>query len=102
MRLRSFLIGRGRQLSPQVRRLAFRLFQPARDVARWLAELDLSYVQFGLPAGDPAKGEKGLAALPDRVAEFRESVAAGLEAAPSAFIGMLQGKNFGKQVVKLL
>jgi hydroxypyruvate isomerase len=52
---------------------------PASDVARWLTELNLSYVQFGLPAGDPAKGEKGLAALPDRVAEFRESVAVGLD-----------------------
>ncbi|HVZ43625.1 MAG TPA: NADP-dependent oxidoreductase [Ramlibacter sp.] len=31
----------------------------------------------------------------------RESVAVGLEAAPEAFLGMLKGKNFGKQVVKL-
>ncbi|MBC5764406.1 NADP-dependent oxidoreductase [Ramlibacter albus] len=31
----------------------------------------------------------------------RESVAEGLEAAPEAFLGMLKGKNFGKQVVKL-
>ena len=32
----------------------------------------------------------------------RESVAQGLEAAPEAFIGLLKGKNFGKQVVKLV
>jgi NADPH-dependent curcumin reductase CurA len=32
----------------------------------------------------------------------RESVAQGLEAAPEAFLGMLKGKNFGKQVVKLV
>jgi NADPH-dependent curcumin reductase CurA len=32
----------------------------------------------------------------------RESVAQGLEAAPEAFLGMLKGRNFGKQVVKLV
>ncbi|MDP3760395.1 MAG: NADP-dependent oxidoreductase [Ramlibacter sp.] len=31
----------------------------------------------------------------------RESVAEGLEAAPEAFLGLLKGKNFGKQLVKL-
>jgi NADPH-dependent curcumin reductase CurA len=31
----------------------------------------------------------------------RESVAHGLAAAPDAFLGLLKGKNFGKQVVKL-
>jgi NADPH-dependent curcumin reductase len=33
---------------------------------------------------------------------FRETVAQGLENAAEAFIGMLQGKNFGKQIVKLV
>lgn len=33
---------------------------------------------------------------------YRESVAQGLAAAPEAFIGMLQGRNFGKQLVKLV
>ena len=32
----------------------------------------------------------------------RESVAQGLEAAPQAFLGLLKGKNFGKQLVKLI
>ena len=32
----------------------------------------------------------------------RESVAQGLESAPEAFLGMLKGKNFGKQLVKLV
>lgn len=33
--------------------------------------------------------------------KFRESVAEGLASAPEAFVGMLKGKNFGKQLVKL-
>ncbi len=33
--------------------------------------------------------------------KYRESIADGLAAAPEAFIGMLRGKNFGKQLVKL-
>ncbi|MDB5913982.1 MAG: NADP-dependent oxidoreductase-like protein [Ramlibacter sp.] len=32
----------------------------------------------------------------------RESVAQGLESAPEAFLGMLKGRNFGKQLVKLV
>ena len=32
----------------------------------------------------------------------RESIAQGLEAAPDAFLGLLKGKNFGKQLVKLI
>lgn len=32
----------------------------------------------------------------------RESVAQGIEAAPAAFLGLLKGKNFGKQLVKLI
>ena len=34
--------------------------------------------------------------------KFRESLAPGLAAAPEAFIGLLAGKNFGKQLVKLI
>ncbi|KAG0314784.1 hypothetical protein BGZ99_007852 [Dissophora globulifera] len=32
---------------------------------------------------------------------YREDIAEGLDSAPEAFVGMLQGKNFGKQVVKI-
>jgi NADPH-dependent curcumin reductase CurA len=32
---------------------------------------------------------------------YREDVAEGIENAPAAFIGMLKGENFGKQVVKI-
>jgi NADPH-dependent curcumin reductase len=33
---------------------------------------------------------------------YRESIAEGLAAAPEAFMGLLKGKNFGKQLVKLI
>ena len=34
--------------------------------------------------------------------KYRESVAQGLAAAPEAFLGLLKGRNFGKQIVKLV
>ena len=34
--------------------------------------------------------------------KYRETVAQGLENAPKAFIGLLKGQNFGKQLVKLI
>ena len=34
--------------------------------------------------------------------KYRESVAQGIENAPKAFIGLLKGENFGKQLVKLV
>jgi NADPH-dependent curcumin reductase CurA len=34
--------------------------------------------------------------------KYRESVAQGLAAAPDAFIGLLKGRNFGKQLVRLI
>ena len=49
---------------------------------------------------------EALAELGDLVAsgrlKYRESVAQGLESAPRAFIGLLKGENFGKQLVKLV
>jgi NADPH-dependent curcumin reductase len=33
--------------------------------------------------------------------KYRESVAHGIEAAPEAFLGLLKGRNFGKQLVQL-
>ena len=50
--------------------------------------------------------KQGLQELGELVAndqlKFRESVADGLAAAPDAFIGLLAGRNFGKQLVKLV
>ncbi|MCA0244491.1 MAG: NADP-dependent oxidoreductase [Proteobacteria bacterium] len=44
--------------------------------------------------------------LGERVAsgelKYRESIAQGIERAPQAFLDLLQGKNFGKQLVKLV
>ncbi len=34
--------------------------------------------------------------------KYRETVAPNIEAAPEAFIGLLKGRNFGKQLVKLI
>jgi NADPH-dependent curcumin reductase CurA len=33
--------------------------------------------------------------------KYREDIVEGLENAPTAFIGLLQGKNFGKLIVKV-
>jgi NADPH-dependent curcumin reductase CurA len=48
---------------------------------------------------------EGLSALEGLVAagklKYQESIAEGLAAAPAAFIGMLKGHNFGKQLVRL-
>ena len=37
-----------------------------------------------------------------RKLKYRESVAQGIAAAPEAFMGLLKGRNFGKQLVKLV
>ena len=34
--------------------------------------------------------------------KYRESIAQGIAAAPEAFIGLLKGRNFGKQLVRLI
>jgi NADPH-dependent curcumin reductase CurA len=33
--------------------------------------------------------------------KYREDIAEGLENAPQAFMGLLRGKNFGKQLVRI-
>lgn len=51
------------------------------DIARisdLLQEHNLAVTQVGMPAGDVAKGEKGLACLPDRKEEFLEGLAIGI------------------------
>ena len=51
----------------------------AQDVALWLKENRLENVLFNLPPGDWAAGERGIAALPGREAEFRAGVARAIE-----------------------
>ena len=46
----------------------------ADDVAAAAREAGVAVVLHNLPPGDPAKGERGMAALPGREAEFREGV----------------------------
>jgi len=52
---------------------------PASDVAARLHDNGLQQALFNAPPGDWDAGERGLAALPDRVSEFRESIDKALE-----------------------
>ncbi|MFO7691455.1 MAG: zinc-binding dehydrogenase, partial [Vicinamibacterales bacterium] len=54
-----------------------------------------------MDAWPPALGELGRGVATGRI-KYRESIAEGLAAAPEAFIGLLHGRNFGKQLVKLV
>ena len=56
-------------------------------------------------SGHKDKWETARAELEDLVAsgrlKYRETIAEGMDKAPAAFIGMLEGKNIGKQLVRL-
>jgi NADPH-dependent curcumin reductase CurA len=74
---------------------------------RWLGQLIVKQakVQGFLVSAYAARYGEGLEQLARWLKEgklkYREDVAQGIEAAPQAFIGMLQGKNQGKQLVQL-
>ena len=53
-------------------------YSPA-EVAQWHKENTLKNVLFNLPPGDWAAGERGIAALPGREAEFRAGVAKAID-----------------------
>jgi hypothetical protein len=55
-------------------------------------------------APGPVAAGPGRAGPAGRVGKlkYRETIAPGLAAAPEAFIGLLKGRNFGKQLVKLI
>ena len=63
-------------------------------------------VQGFIVGEQPGVWPKALAELAAGVAggslKYRETVAQGLAATPGAFLGLLKGQNFGKQVVKLV
>lgn len=52
---------------------------PAEEVARRAHAAGVEVVLHNLPAGDMAKGERGIACLPARAAEFREGVERAVE-----------------------
>jgi len=54
-----------------------------------------------MDAWPPALGELGRGVATGRI-KYRETITQGLAAAPEAFIGLLHGRNFGKQLVKLV
>src|SRR5258708_30761416 len=52
---------------------------PKEDIAERLEANGLTQVLHNLPAGDWAKGERGIACLPDRVGEFQDGVGKAIE-----------------------
>ncbi len=59
------------------------------QIARVQQENRLTQALFNLPAGDWQAGERGLAALPDRKSDFRDSVATALRYAAATGVGRL-------------
>lgn len=51
----------------------------AAEVAAAARAAGVEVVLHNLPAGDPARGDRGIACLPDRVSEFREGVERAIE-----------------------
>jgi NADPH-dependent curcumin reductase CurA len=74
---------------------------------RWLGQLIVKqakvqgFLVSGFAERFPAALEQLTVWLKQGKLKYREDVAQGIEAAPQAFIGMLQGKNQGKQLVQL-
>ena len=56
---------------------------PAAEIAARLKDNGLQQVLFNAPAGDFAKGERGMAAIPGKQAAFRDSIKMALEYATS-------------------
>jgi hydroxypyruvate isomerase len=52
---------------------------PREEIAARLREHQLACVLFNMPMGDRDQGERGIACLPDRAAEFRDGVARAID-----------------------
>ncbi|MCF8474858.1 MAG: NADP-dependent oxidoreductase [Emcibacter sp.] len=59
------------------------------------------FIVFDNPARNMEYIQKAKIWLQEGKLKYHETVADGLENAPTAFIGMLKGENFGKQIVKI-
>ncbi len=59
-------------------------FGSAAEIASRARDAGVEVVLHNLPAGDAAKGDRGIACLPDRVAEFRDGVERAIEYAKAA------------------
>ena len=59
------------------------------------------FIVFDNPASNMEYIQKAVGWLKEGKLKYRETVSEGLATAPSAFIGMLKGENFGKQIVKI-
>lgn len=69
---------------------------PAEDIGAELARTGQRVVMFNLPSGDWAKGDRGIAADPDRVQEFRDGVGTALryaEALDCRMMACLAGRR---------
>ncbi|PVE24191.1 hydroxypyruvate isomerase [Microvirga sp. KLBC 81] len=67
---------------------------PAEEVNRLCCENDQRFVQLALPAGNPSRGEKGIACLPGRELDFQLSVDMGITYAKrigSRFVHVMSG-----------
>jgi len=59
------------------------------------------YINYEFAEHYPAFLRTVAAAVADRSIRYREDITDGLENAPAAFIGMLEGRNFGKALVRV-
>ncbi len=99
-------INAGARVSVCAQTSQYNLLEPELG-PRWLGQLIVKQakVQGFLVSGYTERFPEGLAQLARWLKQgqlkYREDVAQGIEAAPQAFIGMLQGKSQGKQLVQL-